>query len=87
MEQRRSAYILNQGKTNMNKDIIIEYNKNTQFISKEGVNDMQVSYMYKGLVKDTKENWLAIVGDTQFFLMLDCGDLTKLTEVTHAYPQ
>lgn len=71
----------------MNNYNIIEYNKSTAFISTEGLNDMQVSYMYKGLIRDTKENWLAVVGDVQFYLMLDCGDLAQLTEVTYVRPQ
>lgn len=37
-------------------------------------------YLYRGQVKDTKEEWLHYVGDIRFYEMLENGELYELTE-------
>jgi len=65
----------------MNNNIIIKYTAFKQIFSKD--RKMKISYVY-GRIKDSKENWLDVVGDTQFYLMLDTGVLARVSEVTHA---
>lgn len=69
----------------MNNHIIIEYTKNKKFILNKEAKDMQTYYHYFGSVKDTKENWLAVVDDVQFYLMLNSGEIVKVAEANHVY--
>lgn len=40
---------------------------------------MKIYYIYKGCIKDTRENWLDAVGDIQFNLLVKTNKLIRLT--------
>ncbi len=37
-------------------------------------------YLYRGVIKDTKDEWLHYVGDLQFQTLLDNRELILITE-------
>lgn len=41
---------------------------------------MKISYIWHGIVKDSKENWLYRIGDNLFYSLLDKGELIQITE-------
>lgn len=41
---------------------------------------MKISYIWHGKIKDTKENWLYLIGDNLFYALIDSSELIKVTE-------
>ena len=62
----------------MNQFIVIDYTNNTQHFSMDGI--MKTYYLYRGMVKDTMDEWVHYVGYTQFYHMVENGELALVTE-------
>ena len=44
----------------------------------KGINMEVIYYIYKGVIVDTKDEWLNIIGDNEFNMLLESGQLIQM---------
>ena len=56
----------------------MELNTPTSIETQKGINLDMIYYIYKGKIVDTKDEWLSYIGDNEFNMLLESGQLIKM---------